>query len=214
MSQIRRMGYLLVALFVVAIVFSRIWKPAPLIPFKGISSADIPKTVGGFVSSGDYKMDPTVLAALATGDVISRDYSNGTTTEDFVLIGGTDRTALHDPRSCLVGAGWTLENQHSEVLPGTNLNVRTCHAIGLPGAPSFDIIYLYVINGHVINQPTQVRLSMALSSLIGVKNNPVYFLRFMTQDSTQGSVNPASHAAMESFVANMWNAISGKLATG
>ena len=214
MPQVRRVGYLLVALFVAAIVFSKVWSPPAPVPFVGIASAQVPLTVGHFVSSGDYKMDPSVMQALSTADVISRNYSNGASKLDFVLIGGTDRGALHDPRSCLVGAGWSLENDHTEALPGTNEDERSCHAVGAPGMPSFDILYLYVVNGHVINQPTQIRLSMLVSALLGRRNTPVYFLRFMAQDATQDTVDPASHALLQSFSAAMWNTVSRRLAAG
>jgi len=170
--------------------------------------------MGGFSSPGDYKLDPGVLRALSTGDVISRMYSDGTNNVDFVMIGGTDRGALHDPRSCLVGAGWSLENDHTEALPGTDLQVRSCHAIGPPGMPSYDIIYLYVVDGHVINQPTQIRAKMLMSALLGRRNTPVYFLRYMVQDATQGTVDPATHSAMQRFAASMWQTLSGRLIAG
>jgi EpsI family protein len=175
-----------------------------------MKSDEIPKAVGSFVTSGDYAMDPIVLQALSTADVISREYTDGQTPVDFVMIGGTDRGALHDPRSCLVGAGWSLENDHTEALPGSNINVRTCHAVGL-GSQGFDIVYLYVVNGRVINEPTQIRLSMLFSALLGRRNTPVYFLRFMTPDTTQGGINPTTHAAMERFAANMWQTLSGRI---
>ena len=210
MSQIRRVGYILVALLMAATAFSKLWKPPVLPPFVGVASAEIPLNIGGFASPGDYKMDPVVLQALATGDVISREYSDGQTSVDFAMIGGTDRGALHDPRSCLVGAGWSLENDHTEPLPGTNIDVRACHAVGL-GSRGYDIVYLYVVNGHIINEPTQIRLSMLVSALLGRRNTPVYFLRFMTPDTTQGGVDPTTHAAMERLAASMWQTLSGRI---
>ena len=71
----------------------------------------------------------------------------------FVLIGGTDRSALHDPRSCLIGAGMQAGRMIIwKTLPGTAIQaVRSCHAIsGLnssasdSGSGGSDLLYLYV----------------------------------------------------------------------
>ena len=211
MSHIRRMGYLLIALMAAALATAMVWKPAPPPKFSGITSAQIPHAVGSYTSSQDYQMAPDVLAALSSADIVSRTYGQGDSAIDFVLIGGTDRTALHDPRSCLVGAGWRLEDDHTETLPGTPVAARACHAVGLPGAPNYDIEYLYVVNGHTINQVTQIRAAMLWSALLGRKNTPVYFLRFMRPLSADPATAAANHAQLQAFASQMWNALAPKL---
>ncbi|MBV9850607.1 MAG: EpsI family protein [Armatimonadetes bacterium] len=201
------MGYLLMALVGAALATAMVWRPAPPPRFAGIGGGDVPRAVGGYVGQ-DYAMAPEVRAALSSADIVSRAYGRGGDAVDFVLIGGTDRTALHDPRSCLVGAGWKLEGDHTEALPGTGVAVRACHAVGLPGTTGYDIVYLYVVDGRVINQVTQIRAAMLWSALLGRKNTPVYFLRFMRP---LGADAAADHARMQSFAAQMWAALAPRL---
>ena len=82
MSQIRRVGYLLVALFFVALAVSKFWTPPRPPVFGGIPGSDVPQSLAGFVSQGDYKMDADVLQALSTADVISRTYYDGSNQVD------------------------------------------------------------------------------------------------------------------------------------
>ncbi len=210
MPHIRRMGYLLTALVGAALGTAMVWKPAPPPRFAGIGGGTVPRTVAGYVGS-DEPVAPEVRAALSSADIVSRLYGQGTDQVDFMLIGGTDRTALHDPRSCLVGAGWKLEGDHTEALPGTAVSARACRAVGLPGAPGYDIVYLYVENGHVINQVTQIRAAMLWSALLGRRAQPVYFLRFLRPlDADPGSA-AADHAQMMQFAAQMWTTLSPAL---
>ena len=210
MSQIRRMGYLLVALVGAALTTAMVWHPAKPPKFAGLTGADVPRVVEGYAGQ-DYALTPDVKAALASADTVSRTYGGGDTAVDFVLIGGTDRTALHDPRSCLVGAGWKLEDDHTEALPGTPVAARVCHAVGLPGVPGYDIVYLYVVNGHVINQVSQIRAAMLWSALLGRKNTPVYFLRFMRPLDGDPAAAAADHTRLTAFAAQMWGALSPRL---
>ena len=213
MPHIRRMGYLLVVLVGAALATAMAWKPAPPPKFVGLTGRDVPRLVGGLAGQ-DYAMAPEVKAALSSADTVSRTYGQGDAATDFVLIGGTDRTALHDPRSCLVGAGWKLEDDHTETLPGTAIAARACHAVGLPGAPGYDIMYLYVVNGRVINQVSQIRAAMLWSALVGRKNTPVYFLRFMRPLSSDDAAVSANHAQLASFAAQMWAAVAPRIVKG
>ena len=210
MSYICRMGYLLVILVGAALATAMVWKPSPPPKFAGIIGGDVPRSVGGVVGQ-DYAMTPEVRAALASADTVSRTYGQGADAVDFVLIGGTDRTALHDPRSCLVGAGWKLEDDHTEVLPGTGIAAHACRAVGMPGASGYDIVYLYVVDGHVINQVTQIRAAMLWSALLGRKNTPVYFLRFLRPLSNNAATVPADHARLQAFASQMWAALAPRL---
>jgi hypothetical protein len=207
MSQIRRMGYLLIALIGAALITGMVWKPAPPPRFAGIAESAVPAVVDGYQGT-DYTMPLVVRQALSSADIISRTYTLGSNSLDFVLIGGTDRTALHDPRSCLVGAGWKLEDDHTERLPGVGINARACQAVGLPGSPGYDIVYLYIVNGRAINQVTQIRAAMLWSALLGKKGTPVYFLRFLRPLTPDPSENRANHAALDLFAARMVQRLS------
>jgi hypothetical protein len=210
MPYIRRMGYLLTALLAGAFLTAMAWKPVPPPQFRGVSADMVPRAVAGYVGT-DQAIAPEVRTALSSADIVSRLYGSGTDQVDFMLIGGTDRTALHDPRSCLVGAGWRLEDDHTEMLPGTRVSVRACHAVGLPGAPNYDIVYLYVENGHVINRVTQIRAAMLWSALLGRKNQPVYFLRFLQPLVSDPAVATSDHSHLMKFASQMWSALSPTL---
>lgn len=211
MQNIRRMAALLVLLLVAALLTAMVWKPTPPAKFIGIKTQDVPRAVDGFSAPTDYVMPPEVLTALASADIVSRSYARGGDSIDFVAIGGTDRNALHDPRSCLVGAGWRLADDHAESLPGTSITVHDCHAVGQPDSPGLDIIYLYVVNGKVINQVTDIRTAMLWSALLGRKNTPVYFLRFTKPLADNPAQQAADHAELKQFTAKMWTALEPKL---
>jgi len=205
------MAALLVLLTGAAFTTALAWKPAPPAKFVGLATESVPRTLGGFTSAQDDAVTPEVKAALSSADIISRTYQNGNEALNFVMIGGTDRTALHDPRSCLTGAGWRLESDHTERLPGTHLDVRACHAAGPPDQPGYDIVYLYVVDGRIVNQVTQIRTAMLWSALLGRKNTPVYFLRFMQPLDAAGQTSPADHTRLVQFAAQMWAALSPRL---
>ena len=212
MPQVRRMAYLLVIIFAAALLTNKVWSVPPPPKFVGVTSADIPRALGAYTGGPDQVMPPDVKLALGSADVIERSYTGGGNLPlDFVLIGGTDRSALHDPRSCLVGAGWRLENDRSELIPGTNLNTRACNAVGNPGASSQDMIYLYVVDGKIIDSPTQIRFAMLKSALIGQKNTPVYFLRFMCPLDSNEAAAAANHIALQAFAKEMWDSLKQKV---
>ena len=134
MPPIRRSAYLLALCTFAVLLVSLVWRPAPPSAFVGVASADVPAAIGDWISQGDYEVTPEVRAALSSADIVSRTYargegSTGDASIDFVLIGGTDRNALHDPRSCLVGGGWRLENDRVDTLPGAGVQARACSAV-------------------------------------------------------------------------------------
>ena len=211
MSHIRRMAALLVLLVASAFATAMVWKPAPTARFTGLRTQDVPRSVAGFDAPTDYEMTPEVRAALSSADIVSRTYTRGADALDFVLIGGTDRTALHDPRSCLVGAGWRLEDDHAETLPGTDVAARACRAVGQPGAPGLDIVYLYVVDGRVISQATQIRAAMLWSALLGRRNTPVYFLRFTRPLDDDDQRQSADHQQLTRFASALWTDLKPRL---
>lgn len=218
------MGYFLALLIGAALLTAMVWKPAPPLPFVGLAGADIPRAVGGWVGGPDERVPADVQAALASATLTSRTYQPaagysvpGVGPLDFVLIGGTDRSALHDPRSCLIGAGMQVANDHLEVLPGTAIRVRACRAIdptGTPGAAEasgFDIIYLYLVNGRVVSQATQIRAAMLWSAVLGRRGTPVYFLRFTRPIYSDPRQEALGHAAMLQFAREMWTKLQPRL---
>ena len=215
MPHIRRMGYLLVLLIGAALATAMVWKPAPPSRFLGVTGADVPRTLGGFRAASDDLIPADTKAALSSADLLSRTYTpidgRGGSLMNFVLIGGTDRSALHDPRSCLIGAGMQIENDHLERLPGTDVEARACHAVGAPGAGATDMLYLYVVNGKVINEVTQIRAAMLWSALLGRRGTPVYFLRFTRSMDAQSGADAQEHDRLGGFAAEMWTTLQPKL---
>ena len=218
MSYICRMGYFLTLLIGAALVTAMVWKPAPPARFAGLSSQDVPHTVGSYVAGPDDPIPADVQSALASATLLSRTYqvsaSSRTQEADplnFVLIGGTDRSALHDPRSCLIGAGMQVVDDHLEQLPGTTVEARACRAVGGLNSGGFDIVYLYLVNGKVVNQATQIRAAMLWSALLGQRGTPVYFLRFTRPIHTDPQQDAAGHAAMLQFASEMWTRLQPRL---
>ena len=216
MSYVCRMGYLLVLLIGAALLTAMVWKPAPPPQFAGLGSGDIPRSLDGYVSGADDIIPGEVKDALASASLTSRTYQPGVQHRsqindplNFVLIGGTDRSALHDPRSCLIGAGMQVEGDHLERLPGTQIEARACHAVG--GGGGFDMVYVYLVNGHVINDATQIRAAMLWGALLGRRGTPVYFLRFTRNLRADPRDEAAGHAAMLQFATDMWIRLQPRL---
>jgi hypothetical protein len=199
-----------------ALAFSALWHPAPPPQYHGLTAVrkSVPDQVAGFTLVGENATSAEVKQALMSADLLSRKYRSDTSTDviDFTLIGGTDRSALHDPRSCLIGAGWRIENDHVETIPGTAIPIRVCRVVngdGVSVAPGagFEAMYLYVVNGKPIDQVTQIRTQMLLSALIGRKNTPVCFVRFMRPLQTDPQADAKSHQQFARFVSRMWQTV-------
>ena len=213
MPHIRRMGYFLTLLIGTALATAMVWKPAPPPPFLGVSGGDVPRTLSGYRAASDDLVPDDVKAALSSADLLSRTYVQNGDAVNFVLIGGTDRSALHDPRSCLIGAGMQIEGDHLERLPGTDIEARACHAVGAPGVAGSDMLYLYIVNGKVINEVTQIRAAMLWSALLGRRGTPVYFLRFTRSLGADAGADARGHDRLGRFAAEMWTTLQPKLRT-
>ena len=216
MPHVCRMAYLLALLIGAALLTAMVWKPAPPVRFAGLTGRDVPRVVGGYRSGPDEPVPADVQAALSSATLTSRTFQPeaGSAAADplnFVLIGGTDRSALHDPRSCLIGAGMQVTDDHLEQLPGTGIQARACRAVGGASAGGFDIIYLYLVNGRVINQATQIRAAMLWSALLGQRGTPVYFLRFTRPIHSDPRSEATGHAAMLQFATEMWTRLQPRL---
>ena len=213
MPHICRMGYLLAFTFGVALLVMQVWHPAPPARFAGLGSGDIPRSVGGYKAGPDEAPSADVQAALASATLTSRSYQPAGSAGDainFTLIGGTDRSALHDPRSCLIGAGMAVQADHLETLPGTGVSARACRAVDAH-AGGFDIIYIYLVNGRVVNDATQIRAAMLWSALLGQRGTPVYFLRFTRPLHSDPRLDAEGHAALLQFATEMWTTLQPRL---
>ena len=213
MPHVCRVGYLLALFFGAALLVSRVWNPAPPTRFAGVGSADIPRVVGGLAAGPDDAVSADVQAALSSATLTSRTYQPPGSGDpvNFVLIGGTDRSALHDPRSCLIGAGMSVQNDHLESLPGTEVNARACRALDGTNHSGFDIVYLYLVNGRVVNEATQIRAAMLWSALLGQRGTPVYFLRFTRPICSDPRRDAQGHTALLQFASAMWSRLQPRL---
>ena len=211
MPHIRRMGYLLTLLIGAALATAMVWKPAPPPRFLGVGGGDVPRVLDGYRAASDDAVPDETRAALSSADLLSRTYGQNGDAVNFVLIGGTDRSALHDPRSCLIGAGMQIEDDHLERLPVTDVEARACHAVGAPGTGGADMLYLYVVDGRVVNEVTQIRAAMLWSALLGRRGTPVYFLRFTRSLGADAGANARGHERLGRFAAEMWTTLGPKL---
>lgn len=209
MQNVRGTAYLLAALGIAAWCFSMFWKPTPPPKYRGLDVVRdrIPAVAAGYEKGSANTFSDAVLKALAAADIVSYPYKGDTGTFDLTLIGGTDRSALHDPRSCLVGAGWRIENDHTEPLPGTDVEARVCTATGGSDGVDYEIIYLYVVGDRIINHVTQIRTQMLLSALVGRKGTPVCFVRFQRPIPRGGGDDPEEAKRFRAFAAEMWNTL-------
>lgn len=160
----------------------------------------MPARVDGCVSAGDRPPDAFTQLALPGARLLSRTYASDVGGPiDFLLVSGTSRAALHDPRLCLSGT-LRLSDARTVRLPGTEAAMQTYQAASRPGPPDTEAAYFYVWNGRVISSPTEIRAALLWSALLGRQSAPVYFFRFL---GPQGRV--------DAFAARMWELVRGKL---
>lgn len=215
MPDIRRVGYLLSVLFGAALATAMVWTPAPPPRFAGVDGAAVPRVLNGYAAPVDDVVPADTKAALASAALLSRTYVRGGERINFVLIGGTDRSALHDPRACLIGAGMQISGDHTERLPGTSVDARVCRAVATEAGatdPGTEMLYLYVVNGRVINTVTQIRAAMLWSALLGQRGTPVYFLRFTRPLDPDPQINAQGHARLQRFATDLWTRLQPRLA--
>lgn len=85
--------------------------------------------------------------------------------------------------------------------------------MGGPDGAQFDMLYVYVVDGRIVNQVTQIRTQMLWSALLGRKNTPVHFLRFIGLSASDAS-SPTSaqeHARLKRFAGQMWKSLEPKI---
>jgi hypothetical protein len=216
MQEIRRAGYLLIVLVLGALTVSYAWRPAAPPRFTGLRPAAIPARVIGYTAT-ESSVDPDTKAALGSAQIAARRYVGPSgRIVDVVVIAGTDRSALHDPRSCLIGAGWKIDRDRIEpIAPG--VPARACIATLSPAGGAaqygYDIVYLYVRRRRVIASATAIRLSLLESALLDQSDAPVTFMRLMTP-LAQGQAYPAEHATLMRFAGDFWRQSSPSILNG
>lgn len=209
MSQIRRFCYILSALILAALITSMTWKPPAPPRFHAIDAGSVPMAIGDF-KGADVTLDQATLDALASAQVITREYMAPDGSQvSLALIGGSDRAALHDPRSCIVGAGGRIDNDRLITLLGTGMAVRECDAVG-PAAggtgqqTSADTIYFYMTREGVVANATEIRARLLLSAF-ELRDEPVVFVRFMAPyPSDNAPARDFAHRRLMSFAEQMW----------
>ncbi|MDR3709354.1 MAG: exosortase-associated EpsI family protein [Capsulimonadaceae bacterium] len=215
MPEIRRAGYFLIAILAIAAVLSFVWKPPAAAKFRSISENLVPFKIDGY-SGRTETVSKSTLEALETAQLIDRQYvADDGFRVAFALIGGTDRDALHDPRSCLIGTGGVINNDRVEMLPGYRLNVRSCDVVYSGEDPSIaDIVYFYFAKDGSVASATDIRMRLLSSALLFRRAEPIYFVRFMTPVSGNATSEDrqASHARLLAFASRMWGAVGPMLA--
>lgn len=184
------------------------WRPAPTPPARLLAGGDVPVLVDGYRSTGDRPPDAYTQMALPGASILARTYARPGDQIDFILISGTSREALHDPRLCLTGS-LRLSDSRTDHLPGTSVEMQTYQAADRPGPPDTEVAYFYVYNGRVVSNPTQIRTALLWSALLGRQSSPVYFFRFI-HPLGAGAVQ-GDHARLEAFATQMWQSVQGKL---
>jgi hypothetical protein len=227
MSQVCRVGYILTALLAVASVFNSFWKPSQPAKFVGLTESQVPKQFGPYRGLS-VPEDVDTREGLPSADVIEREYI-GPSGEviNATIIGGVGRYQLHDPRSCLVGAGWQIANDHVEYLPGTSatIPVRCCQAslvernlyTGDKISSNTDIMYLYVINRRIVASASDIRLNLLINDLLEQTDQPVYYIRTLTacsSDTSDPALRLQEHQRLAAFTASLWNKVSPSIYQG
>jgi len=216
MSEVRRTGYLLVLIIFSALVISYLWKAPAGAKIRALPPSVAPLCVSGFLAHPGF-VSSAALQALGTAQVIDREYkaADGFTI-NFALIRGTDRDALHDPRSCLVGAGGRIDNDHLERLPGTTLQVRSCDVnFGGENGSKADIVYYYFTQQGSISSVTAIRMRLLSYAFLFRREEPIYFIRFVTPVPVDADVvqRRAIHNRLTEFASDMWRIIGPTLMT-
>ncbi len=216
MSKIRRVGYILTAVLAAAAISAFVWKPKPPSKFVGLTGTDLPLVLGSY-SGVDVPVDAATLSEIPSADIIQRRYTavDGNVI-DVTVIGGTGRNQLHDPRSCLVGDGWQIENDHVEYLPGTSgVPVRNCQIsnTSVPGGTlsQSDLMYLYVVDQHPIASASTIRWTLLKSDLLEQNDDPVYFIRAVASVPAAGAGSNSQvqeHERLASFTTQVWKVLS------
>jgi hypothetical protein len=191
----------LAALGALALMASFLWKPGLAPRFAGLSNLSLPARAGGLTLAQELLIDPLVRDALPTADIRQCEYRDiSGESVQLTLIAGRDRDSLHDPRSCMVGAGWRIEDDRVGPLPGVDISVRRC--IMAQGDQRYEAVYGYVASGEVLAEPTQIRGRMLAAALLGRKDRPVCFFRLVRR------AERLRKTTFDTFAATLWRELN------
>lgn len=187
MSPSRRSAIILAGAFALAAIAQWVL-PAPVsVAVAAAPLAPLPQTLGnGFVAAATTdETTPATRQSLAPGtQIATRTYKNaGGESVQVIRITGSDRNALHDPRSCLAGVGWRIEDDRTETAGG--VPVRVCRLSGDDRTPLL-VAYGYVSeNGILFADPSAIRAKLLYQAIIGGGAKPITFLRLIATDTPQ-----------------------------
>jgi EpsI family protein len=155
--------------------------------------SQIPRTIAGW-SGNDVQIDRETLDVLGPGQFLSRAYyENGKTMPIglFIAYFPTQRTgvAIHSPKNCLPGAGWTFESSRYVDLNDAN---GKPHQVGeyiiANGENSEFVIYWYQAHGRSVANEYLAKLYMVTDAMRLARTDGA-LIRVMTP------INPADGAA-------------------
>lgn len=211
MPHVRGPTAVLIALLSAALWIAHAWRPAPALDAGSLTGADVPRVVAGLASGGDLPLPPEYKAELPGARLVSRSYGTGADAVQFLLLSGNAESALHDPRQCM--GAWHLSAPGSARIPGTSIAAQTFEAAETGTVPDVQIAYFYVIDGHFVSNPSQIRLSILGNAFLGRRSAPVYFFRFIQPLADTPASAARQQAHLLAFAAQMWQAMRPKLST-
>jgi hypothetical protein len=191
----------LAVLGALTLITSYLWKPGLAPRYVGLSNLTLPARAGELALARELPVDPLVRAALPTADIRQCEYraASGESVQ-LTLIAGRDRDSLHDPRSCMVGAGWRIEDDRVEPLAGAGISLRRCTMA--QADQRYEALYGYVLGGEVLAEPTQIRARMLATAVLGRKDRPVCFFRLVRR------AERLPQKTFDQFSASLWRELN------
>jgi hypothetical protein len=209
MPHVRGPAAVLIAVLSIALWVAHAWRPAPATDAGGLTGADVPLVVGGAISSGDLPLPPEYKSELPGARIVSRSYCTRSDAVQFLLLSGNAEAALHDPRQCM--GGWHLSDPGTASIPGTPIVAQTFEGAETGDVPDVQIAYFYVVDGHFISNPSQIRLSILGNAFLGRRSAPVYFFRFIQPLAADPAQNSRQEARLLAFASQMWQAMRPRI---
>lgn len=138
----------------------------------------IPSDTGGMRYT--YKMDEGTYKTLKPYGIVARQFTDGGTTFDAVLITSNSHESFHDPKICFSAQGWTFRELREETLevPGIGPVPITLAVMDGPRTGTVAAYAYRGPNGFVAN-PKRLQLDMFREVLSGRAAQDATFYRFM-----------------------------------
>ncbi len=186
MSPSRRTTLILAGAFALTAITARLL-PTPKSVVPVFAEVSLPRTLGAGFIAGKVpdETTPASRARLAAGtQIATRTYTSAAgQAVQVIRIIGSDRNALHDPRSCLAGVGWRIEDDRTETVGATP--VRVCRLVSNDGRAPLLVAYGYVTANGVVADPSTIRAKLLYQALVGGAAKPIVFLRLITPDTAE-----------------------------